>query len=71
MPVLTKLPGFKAYYLVRGADDTMMAVSVFTSKAAAEDSNQKLMPWIKENLGPLLASPTEATEGEVALSEVG
>jgi hypothetical protein len=28
------------------------------------------MPWIKENLGPLLASPTEATEREVVISEV-
>jgi hypothetical protein len=26
------------------------------------------MPWIKENLGPLLASPTEAIEGEVGIS---
>ena len=70
MPVLTKLPGFKAYYLVRGADDTMMAVSVFTSKAAAEDSNQKLMPWIKENLGPLLATPTEPIDGEVLVTAI-
>jgi hypothetical protein len=28
------------------------------------------MPWIRENLGPLLASPTEATEGEVVISVV-
>ena len=69
-PVLTKLPGFKAYYLVFGGEDTVMAVSLFTSKAAAEQSNAKLMPWIKENLGPLLASPTEAIEGEVVVSEV-
>ena len=70
VPVLIKLPGFKAYYLVFGGEDTVMAVSLFTSKAAAEQSNAKLMPWIKENLGPLLASPTEATEGEVVISEV-
>ena len=47
-----------------------MAVSLFTSKTAAEQSNAKLMPWIRENLGPLFASPTEATEGEVVISEV-
>jgi hypothetical protein len=70
VPVLTRLPGFKAYYLVFGAEDMVMAVSLFTSRTAAEDSNAKLMPWIKENLGPLLASPTEATEGEVVISEV-
>jgi hypothetical protein len=70
VPALTKLPGFKAYYLVLGGDDTVMAVSLFTSKTAAEASNLKLMPWIRENLGPLFASPTEATEGEVVISEV-
>jgi len=30
----------------------------------------KLLPWIKENLGPLLASLTEATDGEVVISEM-
>ena len=53
-----------------GEEDTVMAVSLFTSKTAAEQSNAKLMPWIRENLGPLFASPTEATEGEVVISEV-
>src|SRR5438132_8469098 len=67
VPVLTKLPGFKAYYLVFGEEDTVMAVSLFTSKTAAEQSNAKLMPWIRENLGPPFASPTE---GEVVISEV-
>jgi hypothetical protein len=28
------------------------------------------MPWIKENLGPLLASPTEAIESEVVVTAV-
>src|SRR5260370_13401126 len=70
VPVLTKLPGFKAYYLVFGGEDTVMAVSLFTSKAAAEQSNARLMPWIQENLAPLVASPTEATEGGNVLREV-
>jgi hypothetical protein len=30
----------------------------------------KLMPWIGGNLGPLLASPTEAIDGEVVVSEL-
>jgi hypothetical protein len=70
VPVLTKLPGFKAYHLVVGGEDTVMAVSFFTSRTAAEQSNAQLMPWIKENLGPLFASPAEATEGEVVINEV-
>jgi antibiotic biosynthesis monooxygenase len=68
LPVMKKMDGFKAYYLVFGAEDTVIAVSLFTNKAVAEGSTQKLMPWIKENLGPLLAAPTEALEGEVAVA---
>lgn len=70
LPVMRKMDGFKAYYLVKGADDTVIAVSLFTNKAVAEGSTQQLLPWIKENLGPLLASPTEPIEGEVVISEV-
>jgi hypothetical protein len=61
---------FKLYYLVLTHDDTVMAVSLYTNKSVAETSTQKLLPWIKENLGPLLASPTEATDGEVVICEV-
>jgi len=36
--------------------------------AAAQTSTQTLMPWIKDNLGPLLASPTEPTDGTVLIA---
>jgi heme-degrading monooxygenase HmoA len=68
LPAMQKMDGFKGYYLVAGADDTIIAVSLFTNKSVAETSTQALMPWIKENLGPLLASPTEAVDGIVLVS---
>ena len=68
LPVMKKMDGFKAYYLIFGAEDTVIAVSLYSNKAVAEGSTQKLMPWIKENLGPLLAAPTEAIDGEVAVT---
>jgi len=67
LPVMKTMDGFKAYYLIFGAEDTVIAVSLYSNKAVAEGSTQKLMPWIKENLGPLLAAPTEAIDGEVAV----
>jgi len=69
LPVMKKMDGFKGYFLVVGADDTVIAVSLFANKAVAETSTQTLLPWIKENLGPLLASPTEAIDGEVVVSD--
>jgi len=70
LPVMKKMEGFKAYYLIASGDDTVIAVSLFTNKTVAESSTAQLMPWIKENLGPLLASPTEPFEGEVLVSEI-
>ncbi len=68
LPVMRKMDGFKNYYLIGGSDDTIIAVSIFSDRSVAESSTQTLMPWIKENLGPLLASPTEPIEGVVLLS---
>jgi hypothetical protein len=36
-------------------------------KAVAETSTQRLMPWIMENLGLLLASAIEVIDGTVVL----
>ena len=70
LPAMKKMEGFKGYYLVMGAEDTVVAVSLYSSRAVAEASTPLLMPWIKENLGPLLASPTEPFEGEVVIAEM-
>jgi hypothetical protein len=68
LPVMKKMEGFRGYYLIAGEDDTITAVSLFANKAVADTSTQTLMPWIKENLGPLLASPTEPSNGTVLVS---
>lgn len=48
LPVMQKMDGFKGYYLVAGADDTIIAVSLFSNQQTAQTSTQTLMPWIKE-----------------------
>jgi hypothetical protein len=67
LPAMRQMHGFKGYYLVLGADDRVIALSLFGDKSVAETSTPKLMPWIKENLGPLLASPTEPIDGNVLI----
>lgn len=70
LPAMRKMDGFKGYYLIMTGDDTVIAVSLYSNKAVAESSTQQLMPWIKENLGPLLASPPEPIDGEVVICEM-
>jgi hypothetical protein len=67
LPAMREMKGFKGYFLVLGADDTVVALSLFADKSAAETSTPKLMPWIRENLGPLLASGTQAIDGSVVI----
>jgi len=68
LPVMQKMDGFKGYYLIATGDDKVVAVSLFTNKTVAETSTATLMPWIKENLGPLLASPPEGFDGTVLVA---
>ncbi len=68
LPIMKKMDGFKGYYLIVGADDTIIAVSLFTNKAAAEAATKTMMAWIKVNLGPLLVAPLEAVEGTVLVA---
>ena len=70
LPAMKQMDGFKAYYLVVAPGDIVLSVSLFTDRTAAQTSTQKLVPWIMENLGPLLAEPTATAEGEVVISEV-
>ena len=65
MPIISKGPGFVAYYLIDAGDGTGTTVSVFEDQAAAEESNKKAAAWVKENLAPLVPSPPQITVGEV------
>ncbi len=69
LPALKKIAGYQRYYLIFGADGAITAVTLFASKAGAEESNTKLLPWIRENLGPLMATPPELGDGEVVVSD--
>jgi hypothetical protein len=54
--------------MIVGADDRVTVVSVYATKAAAEQSNQRIVPWIKEHLGPFMAGPLDASEGAVLVT---
>src|SRR5215831_9371210 len=65
IPIISDVPGFKAYYVVYAPDDTVTAISVFNDYAGAEESNRRVLAWIEQNLAPLLAGPATAMAGPV------
>jgi hypothetical protein len=65
IPIISDVPGFKAYYVVYAPDDTVTAISIFDNYEAAEESNRRGLAWIELNLGPLLSGPVTAIAGPV------
>ena len=63
--IISAVPGFRAYYVVYAPDDTVTAISIFDDYAGAVESNDRLLPWVKENLGQLLSEPVTAAAGAV------
>ena len=65
IPIISDVPGFRAYYVIYAPDDTVTAISVFHSLAGAEESNKRGLAWIEQNLAPLLSGPVTAAAGPV------
>jgi quinol monooxygenase YgiN len=63
--VISKLNGFKAYYVIRSGNDTLATVSVFNDRATAEQSNQTAAKWVKENAADLFSGTPDIVTGEV------
>ena len=65
IPIISSVPGFRAYYVIYAPDDTVTAISIFDDYAGAVESNNRLLPWIRENLTQLLSEPVTAAAGAV------
>jgi len=65
IPVISDVPGFRAYYVVYAPDDTVTAIGIFDDHAGAEESNKRGLAWIEQSLAPLLTGPATAVAGPV------
>src|SRR5436190_4955276 len=59
--------GFRAYYLVRGADGTA-SVTVCDDQSGAEETNSIAADWLRENMPDAGGGAPEIIAGEVVLS---
>jgi hypothetical protein len=65
VPIISKMPGFVAYYHVDADDGVIVATSVFEHKDAEEQSTFRAGEFVQEHLAPLLPNPPQVTAGEV------
>jgi len=46
IPIISDVPGFKAYYVIYAPDGTVTAISIFEDYAGAQESNRRGITWI-------------------------
>jgi len=71
VPIISKTPGFVAYYCVDAGDGVIVSTSVFEHKDAEEQSNFEAGQFVAEHLAPLLPNRPQVTAGEVVASKAG
>lgn len=64
VPIMKDLPGFKGYYALDAGDGVVASVSVFESKEAALQSNERAAAWVRERLAVFFPEPPEITAGD-------
>lgn len=64
--LLSGVPGFRAYYLVRSTDGTA-SITVCDDQTGAEESNRIAASWLRENMPDAVSRAPEVTAGEVVV----
>lgn len=65
VPMIKKVDGFKSYHLVDAGNGIVATISMFESKAGADESVRLAAEWIKSaGLSAQLPNPPEITVGE-------
>ncbi len=65
VPVLTRLPGFRAYYAFVAEDGRPVSVSIVDSRAAAVVANERAREWVAANMADLVPDSPAVTMGEM------
>jgi hypothetical protein len=63
VPLVSRAPGFVAYYLLDAGNDIVASMSIFQDQAGAEESNRLAADWVRENIASLFEGPPEITAG--------
>ena len=66
IPRLSKVDGFRGYYLIEAGNGVMSSIGFFETSAQAEESTRVAATWVREEkLETALPNPPKITGGEV------
>src|SRR5438876_470735 len=69
--IISREPGFTAYYALRVGDNEVLTISVFETQAGAEGSTPLAFEWVSKNLSGFVQGAPQTTVGWVFGSSFG
>jgi hypothetical protein len=71
IPRLSKVDGFRGYYLIEAGDGVMSSVDFWETQEQADESTRLASTWVRdEKLETALPNPPKITGGEVILEKI-
>ena len=71
LPRVSKLDGFRGYYVIETSDGVMSSIGFFDTMAQADESTRLSATWVRdEKLDTILPNPPKVTGGEVIVNKV-
>ena len=70
VPIISKGPGFVAFYVVVAKSDVLVSISIFQDKAGAVESNALALDFVMRRIGSLLPNSPEIIAGEVMVHKI-
>ena len=71
LQIISREPGFTAYYAVRVGDDEVLTISVFETQDGAEGSTPLAFEWVNKNLAGFIQGEPQTKVGWVFGSSFG
>ena len=72
LPKLTKLQGFKGYYLIEAGDGVFSSLNLFETPEQGMESSKFVATWIRdENLGAIVPNEPKITTGKIVAQSNG
>ena len=71
IPRLSKVDGFRGYYLIEAGDGVMSSVNFFETLEQADESTRLASNWVRdEKLETALPNPPKVTDGKVIIRKM-
>jgi hypothetical protein len=66
IPKLSKLPGFKGYFMIEAGNGVVSSLGLFETREQADESEKVAASWIRdERLETAIPNPPKITSGKV------